>query len=196
MKLVEVADLDELLVNQLKKLVARGEGMLHNLSSDGRTYPITDIREVRSSKGETFLRLYTLPNPDLSANSFLVKRDGIAQERELKRREKGGFVLQRRELTEAVDHDMPVLVSMLQKLLRNHFERQGPMVKLQDDEFNIQRAYINGSAWQSGALTVFVTTEVGGREIIYPWEQAKGYLTLKHDKAEDEWVLTYDPRPH
>lgn len=122
MKLVEVADLDELFVNQLKKLVAHSEGKLHLLSSDGRTYPITDIREVRDAKGRTFLRLYKLPSPEDSANSFLVKRDGIAQERELKRRDKGGFVLRKRELTEEVDHDTPLLVSMLQKLLRSHFE--------------------------------------------------------------------------
>lgn len=195
MKLTEVSDLDEFFVNQLNKLMAHGVGTLRILSSDGRTYPVTDIRTVRSSKGQTFIRLYTLPSPDLSANSFLVKVDGIAQERELKRHDKGGFVLRKRELTEEVDHDTPLLVSMLQKLLRNHFRRQGPMVKLQDTEFGINRAYINGWSWRAGALTVHIIAEVGGREIVYPWEQTKGYLTLKHDKVEDEWVLTYDPRP-
>jgi hypothetical protein len=99
------------------------------------------------------------------------------------------------KLAEITNHDTPLLVSMLQKLIRSHFKHQGPMVKLQDDEYGVQRAYITGTQWQSGALTVYANTPVGTlREIVYPWEQTKDHLTLKRDRDQDEWVLTYDPR--
>ena len=184
--------------NQLQKLAKAG--ILWFQDSDGKQHKVKNIEKVSDgvNDGEVYYAHFTVvaQNDDNTLRSRLVKMSLLDEFYRVKRQEIDGekrMVFQRNQLGESVDHSMPMMVSMLRKLVSNHFKKQGPMVKLDDDEYNIQRKLISGAGWQANALVVHINTENGIREIMYPQYLLKD-VSLKHDKEEDEWVLKYDPK--
>ncbi len=198
MQLSEVLDLDDMMVGMMRRLIARGEGMLKILSSDGRRYSVTDLKEIGASKGIVYLKIFVVPTPELSATSALVKKTGISQERELKKQPDGTYVLRRQEVTESVDHDRPILVSMLAKLISAHFKKDGPPVRLKDDEWDIN-APINGYRWTGTGLVVSIyrERENTGQEVTYSSDMIdRKELTLEKSTASERpvWYLKFQAR--
>ena len=92
------------------------------------------------------------------------------------------------DITESVD--MPVIVSMLKRLIKNHFKKSGPDVILVDMDLGVSDS-IYGYQWLNGNLTLHIRQYNTSREIIYPQNKLSG-MTLNRSK-DGAWVLLYDP---
>jgi hypothetical protein len=108
MKLTEVLDIDDLMVSQMKKLVARGPGMLRVMSSAGIVKQVYELEEDEGSDGVKILVITTEPPPNNHGSQFVMKRSGIARERTLKRQPDGTYLLIRRSMNEEIDHERPL----------------------------------------------------------------------------------------
>lgn len=102
------------------------------------------------------------------------------------------------KLNEIANTERPLLVSMLAKVLANHFKGDGPSLRLKDDEWDIDDP-IYGYMWEKNALTLNVRRENGQQDITYTGDMIEmGDLTLRLDKSDPfdhTWVLRYKTKP-
>ena len=96
------------------------------------------------------------------------------------------------EIRESADE--PIVVSMLSRLLANHFKKGGLPVMLNDIEWQTT-GNIRGYRWNGSNLTVTIKRSNHNQEFVYP-QGALDKLTLKRATHADSsvWMLTFDPR--
>lgn len=89
--------------------------------------------------------------------------------------------------------DEPIVVSMLSRLLANHFKKGGLPVMLNDIEWQTT-GNIRGYRWNGSNLTVTIKRSNHNQEFVYP-QGALDKLTLKRATHADSsvWMLTFDP---
>ena len=95
MKLLEIANLDDLMVSMLQKIVAHpGYSLKAQSALDGGIYPIESLEET-DNRGEPHLKLHIVERYRPGLTIMLIRKEGIAVERKITKLEDGvyAFVL-------------------------------------------------------------------------------------------------------
>jgi hypothetical protein len=103
------------------------------------------------------------------------------------------WVLKEKQVSESLDieGEKPLLVTMLGRLLANHFKKGGPAVVLVDGEFGDDPMPIRGYEWRDHNDTLLVNVKGGSygyRDVLYTGDLVKnGKMKLK--QVDGEWEL-------